>query len=173
MLLKDIVDLTLGKNTTRLDASANIYRPEDFDSDLKCINSTDNIGSCIINLMKSTAAPISVENSKKCITSNFLKCEFDNTVLDPWYFCYQFNESKQFRNQINRYHQGSTQSVKKLNIGTIGDFEITIPSLKEQITIGKIYKESVIKKYLMQQQAEQVYIATIEVIRSIEEEKNE
>lgn len=81
------------------------------------------VSSCIINLIISKALPTSVETMDKCLTSNFLKCEFDELVLDKWYLCFKFNEGRKVEQQIAMYHQGTTSSVKKLNIKTIGELK--------------------------------------------------
>ena len=75
--LSDIINVTLGKNPTRLkEQEVCLYLPEDFENDLYCMSEYDGKAECIINLIKSKAAPISAKNKDKCITSNFLKCEF-------------------------------------------------------------------------------------------------
>lgn len=59
------------------------------------------------------------------------QCEFDNRKIFPWYFCYQFNEGKEFEQQIEMYHQGTTLNVKKLNIKTIGQLKIFLPEIQK------------------------------------------
>ena len=72
--LDEMISFTLGKNPTRMkEQELSIYTPEDFERDLYCLNQHDNKSECIINLIKSKAAPVSIVTSGKCITSNFLK----------------------------------------------------------------------------------------------------
>ena len=105
--LCEVINFSLGKNPTRIkEQELSLYSPENFESDLYCINEHDKRSECIINLIKSKVAPVSMDNADKCITSNFLKCEFDGRILDKWYFCYQFNEGKDFEQQIAMFHQG-------------------------------------------------------------------
>ena len=103
--LSDIVSFTIGKNPTRIkEPELILYSLEDFENDLYGITKPSNKSECIINLIKSKVAPVSVDNKDKCITSNFLKCEFNEQILDKWYFCYQFNEGKDFKQQIAMVH---------------------------------------------------------------------
>lgn len=169
--LKEIIQFTLGKNPTRIREQADeLYTPEDFEKDLHCINSSKEGVGCIINLIKSKCSPISEQTEAKCITSNFLRCDFDTGKIYPWYFCYQFNEGKGFEQQIEMYHQGTTLSVKKLNIKTIGELKIFLPDIEKQKIIGNIYRQSIIQNDLMVKQAEDIREFTMILIRRMEED---
>ena len=92
--LEDIMLFSLGKNTSRLNTDdIVVYTQEDFEKDLQGTKNLSIDTECIINLIKSKAAPLSEVNSKKCITANFLKCSFDTQILDPWFFCYQIGRA--------------------------------------------------------------------------------
>lgn len=169
--LSAIMQFFLGKNPTRVkEQGLSVYSPENFENDLYCINHHGAQSSCIINLIKSKAAPVSIENVDKCITSNFLKCEFDPTVLDKWYFCFQFNESKEFEQQIAMFHQGTTLSVKKLNVKTIGDIKIRLLEIEKQRMIGELYRLTLIQNRLRIKQAEDMNHAALSMIRKIGED---
>ena len=171
--LGEIIRFSLGKNHTRIkEQELSLYSPENFESDLYCINEHDKRTECecIINLIKSKAAPVSKDNADKCITSNFLKCEFDGRILDKWYFCYQFNEGKDFEQQIAMFHQGTTLSVKKLNVKTIGELKIGLPDIDKQKIIGELYRQSLMQNHLMIKQAEDIKNLTLTIIRKIEED---
>ncbi len=169
--LNEIVQFTLGKNPTRIREQIDeLYTPEDFEKDLHCINSTKEGMGCIINLIKSKCSPISEQTEMKCITSNFLRCDFDTGKIYPWYFCYQFNEGKGFKQQIEMYHQGTTLSVKKMNIKTIGELKIFLPDIERQMMIGNIYRQSIIQNDLMIKQAEDIREFTMALIRRMEED---
>ena len=115
--LNDIMHFTLGKNPTRLkESDVNLYTPKDFDQDLLDRDSKDSREVCIINLIRSKAAPMSDANREKILTSNFLRCELDASLIDGWYFCYQFNDGNALSQQIAMVNQGTTLSVKKLNL---------------------------------------------------------
>lgn len=169
--LYDIIHFTLGKNPTRIkEQEAKLYTPDDFEKDLHCINPVGKKSECIINLIKSKAAPVSSLTDDKCITSNFLRCEFNEQILDQWYFCYQFNEGREFEQQIAMYHQGTTVSVKKLNIKTIGELKIGIPSIEKQRLIGEMYKMSVMQHDLMIKRTQDMRDLTMTMIRKLEED---
>lgn len=169
--LDEIICFTLGKNVTRLkNSGGDIYTPDDFEKDLHSINHTSEKAGCIINLIRSKASPLSKETQDKCITSNFLLCSFDTQCLDPWYFCYQFNEGKSFEQQISMYHQGNTLSVKKLNIKSVGELKIQLLDIEKQRLIGNIYRQSIIQMDLMKQQADNINNLAMEAIRKITED---
>lgn len=169
--LEELIEFALGKNVTRLKDSGNtIYTPEDFEKDLHSINQSEKASECIISMIKSKAAPISKETTNLCITSNFLKCSFDPDILDPWYFCYQFNEGREIEAQIARYHQGSTLCVKKLTVQSIGGLSIPLFEIEQQRIVGKLYRQAIIQKDLFLQQAENVMNMTMAMIRKYEED---
>lgn len=168
--LNKIVQFTLGKNPTRIKKQADeLYTPEDFEKDLHCINSTKEGAGCIINLIKSKCSPISEQTETKCITSNFLRCDFDTRKIYPWYFCYQFNEGEGFEQQIEMYHQGTTLNVKKLNTKTIGELKIFLPDIERQKMLGNIYRQSIIQNDLMIKQAEDIRKFTMALMHKMEE----
>lgn len=171
LLLEEIVDFTLGKNPTRIkDQDEDLYTPEDFENDLHCKNMIHEENGCIISLIKSKASPVSIQTADKCITSNFLKCDFNINELDPWYFCYQFNEGKQLDQQISMYHQGTVLSVKKLNVKIIGELKLSLPDIKKQREIGRLYKQSILQNDLLIKQAENIKTFTLSMIEKLEEE---
>lgn len=171
IILDEIVDFSLGKNPTRIkDLEEDLYTPEDFEKDLHCNNDIQEEQGCIISLIKSKASPVSLQTDKKCITSNFLKCDFDKNVLDPWYFCYQFNEGKEFDQQITMYHQGTFLSVKKLTVKIISELKMNLPDIEKQREIGLLYRQSIIQYDLLSKQAENIKRFTLSMIRKIEED---
>lgn len=68
------------------------------------------------------------------------------------------------------YHQGTTLSVKKLNIKTIGELKIFLPEVEKQKIIGNLYRQSIIQNDLMISQAENIREFTMALIRKMEEE---
>lgn len=169
--LDEVMAFSLGKNPTRIkEKDTNLYSPEDFESDFYGIDVCDESTECVINLIKSKAAPMSIHHKDKCLTSNFLRCEFDGRVLDKWYFCYQFNESKDFELQISMFHQGTTLCVKKLNVKTIGELKIRLPDIEKQRVIGELYRWSLQQNQQMLKQMENMKKLTRAVIKKIEED---
>lgn len=170
--LENIMQFTVGKNPTRLKEQkvSKIYTSEDFDRNLYNMKNEQLLTGCIINLIKSKAAPFTNMIDNKCITSNFLICLFDTSILDPWFFCYKFNESAEIRQQIDMYNQGTTISVKKLTIKNIGNLELMLPDINKQTLIGQIYKKSIIQKELLIRQTENLSKMMFNIISKIEEE---
>ena len=169
--LCDIVEFSLGDNPSRIkDSEANFYTQEDLMEDLSGINDTISDPKCVINLMRSNAAPLSKQTAKKKITSNFLHCSLSPEFLDPWFFCYQFNEGREIKQQINMYSQGTVLSVKRLNTQMIGDMQITLPDMKKQKQIGALYKNAIRQYNLSYKQAEDMKTMTLAIIRKIEED---
>ena len=169
--LGDIIKFTAGKNTSRLENLSEdvLYTQNDFEDDLQGIN--ENLGSgCIVNLIRSKAAPLTQSTVSKCLTTNFLLCEFNTNELDTWYFCYLFNESKEVQQQLNKLFQGNTLSVRKLTIKNIGELKIKVLDIHKQRVIGQLYREAIRKTYLMQRQVDNISKLTKEAIRKIEED---
>ena len=64
--LDEIIEFSLGKNVTRIkEQDTEIFTPEDFERDLSSRDNECNTYGCIINLIKSKAAPISVHTESK------------------------------------------------------------------------------------------------------------
>ena len=68
------------------------------------------------------------------------------------------------------YHQGTTLSVKKRNIKTIGELRIALPDIEKQRTIGNLYRQLMIQNGLMIKQAEDIRKFTMTLIRRMEED---
>ena len=68
------------------------------------------------------------------------------------------------------FHQGTTLSVKKLNVKTIGELKIRLPDIDKQRKIGELYRQSLIQNRLMIKQAEDIKNLTLTIIRKIEED---
>ncbi len=169
--LNDVMDFSLGKNITRIrDERSCIYTQEDFERDLKANNIEDTKHACILNLIKSKAAPVSQRSEKKIFTQNFMKCSLNTSVILPWYFCYQFNEGKYLDQQISMFHQGTTLSVKKLNIKMVEDLMIPLPDLEKQRSIGEAYRRVIQQYELSIKQAINMKRYALELLRLIVEE---
>lgn len=68
------------------------------------------------------------------------------------------------------YHQGTTLSVKKLNVKIIGELKINLPDIKKQKSIGQLYRQSIVQNDLLLKQAEEKNNFIMTVIRKIEED---
>lgn len=68
------------------------------------------------------------------------------------------------------YHQGTTLSIKKSNIKTIGELKIFLTEIEKQRMIGNLYRQSIIQNDLIIGQAENIRKFTMVLIRKMEEE---
>lgn len=168
--MKEVIRFTLGKNPTRIrEPEWERYSLDDLERDL--LQPEGDTQECIISLISSMAAPLFSRNAGKPLTSNFLKCEMDPEVLNPWYFCYEFNEGKTLKGQIAKYYQGTTFSVKKLNRKDIEEMEIPLPDMEQQKIIGEMYRYLMRREFLMKKQTENMKKVTLTVISKIEEDQ--
>lgn len=166
--LNEIMFFTLGNNPSRsFDEGRDMYSLEDFDKDLHGKNKNLEKSFCIINLIKTKAAPLSEMTRGKYMSLNFLKCEINEKVLDKWYFCYQFNEGENLNRQISMSLQGTTIAVRKLNLKTISDLEIDLPKLSEQQKIGEIYRQSLLQYWSLCEMAEDIRTVMLAVLKKM------
>lgn len=74
----------------------------------------------------------------KVIPSTFVSIEFNDGIMDPYYFAWYFNEHPDIRKQRLIAIQGNS-SVKVLSIHMIRQLTIDCPDLSTQMSIGKLY----------------------------------
>ena len=79
-------------------------------------------------------------------------------------------QGKDFEQQIAMVHQGTTLSVKKLNMKIVGELKIRLPDIETQHKIGEIYRQSLVQNRLMIKQAENIKKLTLTIIRKLEED---
>ena len=68
------------------------------------------------------------------------------------------------------YHQGTTISVKKLNVKIVGELSIKLPDMRKQQIIGELYQQFLMRNYLMMKQVDDIRRLTLTMIRKIEED---
>lgn len=105
-------------------------------------------GDVVINLTLQQAAMIHT-NNELFLTFNFSKVELHDDI-DPLYFVYWFNQSREARNQIYKFVQSGTQT-KKISIHSLRTMDITYPSLTEQQLIGKLFEARERKQALLRE----------------------
>ncbi|MDD3261255.1 MAG: hypothetical protein PHU79_04980 [Oscillospiraceae bacterium] len=186
--LSAIMSFTAGLNMARLKKSIKedtAYTVDDLDNDLLGIDRkvpgkeaageyTVKSGDTVICLTRSQATIITPATTGKYINVNFVKCIFDEKIMNAWYFCYLFNESPAVRHQMAKVQQGSITGVSKLTLNHIGNLEIGIlPDIETQTKIGCIYKQALHTEYLMKIQAEQVKQFTLSFINHIHKQQGE
>ena len=83
------------------------------------------------------AAVLEKQHEGKIIPSNFVSIEFQNGIMDPYYFAWYFNEHPEIKRQRMIAIQGNS-SVKVLSVHMIRQLMIECPNLSTQMSIGKI-----------------------------------
>jgi restriction endonuclease S subunit len=138
--------------------SEDVYRKTDaFSSD----NQT-KIGDLVVGMRKGKAAVVGSKNAGKFINSNFLACQYDPGILDPWFFCYWLNESEEAARQYtvaggNR--QVCTPAILEL-------LEITLPDIETQRKIGNSYRLAKRCEYLMDQKKDEMNRLVLQLIKN-------
>ena len=61
------------------------------------------------------------------------------------------------------------KQIKKLNIKSIGELKIPVLDIEKQRQIGRLYRQSIIQKDLLERQAANINRLMIETIRKMEE----
>ena len=153
MKLKDVADISMGINTTRITNVKDAYTYFDLENDIKHVNASFNKkklnlhetyeGEIIFGIAKSLAAIVSKKNSGKILSLNFIEINYNQNKIDPWFLLYYFNESNQFKRQL------FTISDMRLSVSTFKNFEIDVPDMHKQQVIGNIYQLLQNLNYLM------------------------
>lgn len=86
----------------------------------------------LISLTTNKAVIVSQAHEGHLLTSNYIWVDYDNSKIDPYYFCYVYNESEEVRKQIAMNEQGSSL-VSRLSLQQLRKFELFCPSLEEQL----------------------------------------
>ena len=81
------------------------------------------------------AAVLEKQHEGKIIPSNFVSIEFQNGIMDPYYFAWYFNEHPEIKRQRMIAIQGNS-SVKVLSVHMIRQLMIECPNLSTQMSIG-------------------------------------
>lgn len=94
----------------------------------------------VIGLSSRKAFVIDEAHSNKLLLSNFALIRIrDSNLLDPYYFCWLFNEDLRIQKYIGKKTQGSA-NVMVLSINNVKDIELDLPSIEKQRLIGEIYE---------------------------------
>lgn len=155
MKLEDVVTVRIGKNLSRGNEKNDLflvaYSYEDLINDLdgSFLDSQASLyhehldgylsstGDVVFSFVSSKAGIVSDLNQGKIINQNFAKLIFDHETLDRCYLCFALNESYSMKKQMAISMQGST--VPKLTPSILKEFEIRLPPMEKQRTIGKAY----------------------------------
>ena len=186
VLLNDFATFYAGINISRVSINDDkldnwAYTIEDFETDFSCVSCPNNridfvgkdkklevnAGDCIISLAKSKATIVGNSNVGKCITANFIKCDLDTQKINPWFFCFMFNENTEIKKQLNMSMQGTISCIKRITLADLKSLEIDktkLPSLDQQRIIGHLYYDAIKNETLIKKKAEQqkeIILATL------------
>lgn len=187
MKLEDVVTVRIGKNLSRgnekNDLTLVAYSYEDLLNDLEgsfldfqanldnerkdgYLSST---GDVVFSFVSSKAGIVSDLNQGKIINQNFAKLVFDHRTLDPCYLCYALNESYSVKRQMAISMQGSI--VPKLTPAILKEFEIKLPTIEKQRTIGEAYFTLKKHQALVKKQAELEEKLYLEILNQLDQQQ--
>ncbi|WP_180231154.1 restriction endonuclease subunit S [Bacillus toyonensis] len=109
-------------------------------------------GDIVISFVGTRATVITESNQGKLLNQNFAKIIIEESLINPYYFCYLLNESNQIRKQKLMFMQGST--LPKMTPAILKDLHINLPNLQKQSLIGRAYFNLCKRQYLLKQQSE-------------------
>ena len=160
------INFCVGRNVTRQKISDNVYSLDDFFNDLYGKNgyADSQNAKCVVSLTKNKAAVLSPQTAEKSLSSIFLLCEMDTDEIEPWYFCYIFNEDKDLIAQMKKLQQGAIGCMAKLNVSLISSLMIDPPLIERQKIIGKAYREILLLERLNREQTENRKIVALETL---------
>lgn len=161
MKLGNIVKLEAGINRSRINEYASdncFYTVVSIENDLNQSECQERFtelngqlmafsGDVVVGMVAGRAAVVSMANSGKALTSNFVKCSFDKTIIDPWFLVFWFNESDEVKLQN---HMNTGRAL--YSPSAISSLEITLPRIDLQQRIGRIYKDVCRKSYLLERE---------------------
>ncbi|MEK4662325.1 restriction endonuclease subunit S [Priestia sp. FSL H7-0729] len=187
MKLEDVVTVRIGKNLSRRNEKNDLtfvtYSYEDLLNDLEgaFLDSQANLyeeqtdsylsstGDVVFSFVSSKAGIVSDLNQGKIINQNFAKLFFDHKILDPCYLCYVLNESHSAKRQMAISMQGSF--VPKLTPAILKEFEIKLPTIEKQRTIGNVYFTYKKHHALVKKQAELEEKLYLEILNQLDQQQ--
>lgn len=104
-------------------------------------------GQIVVNMMNGECVRISEKHAGKILPYNYTLIDLDEAVIDPDYFVYWFNESKESLKQLNLFKQGGSL-VKKITAKQLQEMRMTLPPYHKQKLIGQIAVKRRELKYL-------------------------
>ena len=156
MKLEKILKMNVGPNSTRIRGQypeVPVYSVLDLEDDLfqkpsEMVTSHEEhsgpaftkAGNLLISIIKEKACIVSEGNGGKLFTSAFIRCQYDEKILDPWFFCFFFNESEEVGKIIHVRSGMPGLGYYHLNTEIIGQIEIDLPPLEKQKTLGSLYQ---------------------------------
>lgn len=127
-------------------------------------------GDIVISFVGTKAAVITEKNQGKLLNQNFAKIIIDESLINPYYFCYVLNEAHQIRKQKFMLMQGST--LPKMTPAILKDLHINLPDLQKQLLIGRAYFNLCKRQYLLKQRSELEEQFFLELIQKSDVDNN-
>lgn len=127
-------------------------------------NHITHTGDIVVSFVGTKAAVITESNQGKLLNQNFAKIIIDESLIDPYYFCYILNEANQIRKQKLVLMQGS--NLPKMTPAILKDLHISLPNLQKQSLIGRAYFNLCKRQYLLKEQSdleEQFFLKLIQI----------
>lgn len=121
-------------------------------------------GDIVISFVGTKAAVITESNQGKLLNQNFAKIIMDESLIDPYYFCYILNEANQIRKQKLVLMQGS--NLPKMTPAILKNLHVNLPNLQNQSLIGRAYFNLCKRQNLLKKQSEleeQFFLKLIEI----------
>ena len=171
--LGDLSKIVAGRNIYRLPESEKdrVYTMAEFEDDYYQMKLAPRENEIIYQqsgtLPHIYAAVLSEAHRQKIISQIFSIIRVDATRLDPWYLCYQLNESQKIAEQSYAAVQGSV--IRRYTAKELRELKIPLPPLLTQQQIGRIYVTALYQKYLANKQAEQRLAGVLAILRDVDE----
>lgn len=167
MKVNELAIIKVGRNISRLSdeelKEQPFYTFDDLNFDLTHIadlkhkghakkNHLTYTGDIVISFVGTKATVVTEVNQGKLLNQNFAKIMIDDTLVDPYYFCYVLNESQQIQKQKNIFMQGT--NLPKMTPTILKGLEVHLPTLQKQSFIGIAYFNLCKRQYLLKRQAD-------------------
>lgn len=95
-------------------------------------------GMVLFGLTSRKSFVINEEYEGRVIPSNFAFLECDETLVNPYYLVWYFNESPEIKKQLRVISQGSI--IGAISVQMLRDLKIEIPNIKTQVQLGSVYQ---------------------------------
>lgn len=174
MKLTDIAELYAGLNSQEVKKwSQNevIYSSDDLVHDLYFGYQGDSetternkvgAGNLVMHLMTNKAAIVSPVNEGKIISQRVMKVDAQRFDVDNWYLCYLLNESRSIKHQLFKMMEGT--NLRRLSISILGELQIQLPPIAEQVKIGNVYRLMLIQERLNEYKKQQTKKAILNIL---------
>ncbi|WP_071416018.1 restriction endonuclease subunit S [Alloscardovia sp. HMSC034E08] len=127
-------------------------------------------GDVVISNSLHKATLVHSENSGKILSLNFTRVNFTGTELDKHFFIYLFNEHADAQRQKDREIQ-NTKTSARLPLKGLRNITIPIVPLKEQLTLGQIYRNVLTLRGKLNRYAELLNAFAINILEDNLKEK--